>query len=52
VFPAVLWIVQDEPRAQQIRRAIAADAALPEGLFSVVTLDGFTTHLVSEADSP
>ncbi|MGO4299337.1 replication-relaxation family protein [Leifsonia sp. RAF41] len=51
VFPAVTWIVQDEPRARQIHRAITAEATLPDGLFQVITVDTFPAHLISEADS-
>lgn len=39
LFPAVVWIVPDEPRAIAIRTAIETDAALDTDLFTVVTTD-------------
>ncbi|MFT4259480.1 replication-relaxation family protein [Microbacterium sp.] len=37
VFPAVVWVVPDEPRATAIRTAIEADTTLDTDLFTVVT---------------
>jgi hypothetical protein len=37
VFPRVCWIVPDERRAEQLRRAIARDRNLPERLFVITT---------------
>lgn len=37
VFPRVCWIVPDERRAANVRRAISRDRSLPKRLFSVTT---------------
>jgi hypothetical protein len=37
VFPRVCWIVPDERRAENVRRAISRDRSLPERLFNVAT---------------
>lgn len=39
LFPAVVWVVPDEPRATAIRTAIENDTTLDTDLFSVVTAD-------------
>lgn len=53
VFPAVLWITRDKARARQLRRAIAAEPQLPDGLFQVITADALTAHLTApEEDLP
>lgn len=58
LFPAVVWVVPDEPRAAAIRTAIAADPALDPDLFTVVTTDTALTALapyeptITTTDSP
>jgi len=52
VFPAVLWVVQNEARAGQLRRAIRTDTALPQELFTVVTRAEFAGHLIGVKDPP
>jgi hypothetical protein len=39
VFPTVCWIVPDERRARQLRRAIASDRQLTDRLFAVTTTE-------------
>jgi hypothetical protein len=61
LFPAVVWVVPDEPRAKAIRAAIRADGALDTDLFTVVTTDAalaalapyepFTNSLRKESSS-
>jgi hypothetical protein len=41
IFPAVAWVVPDAPRATQLRRHLAADPELPQGLFHVITAERF-----------
>lgn len=39
LFPAVVWVVPDEPRATALRTAIESDSTLDPDLFTVVTVD-------------
>ncbi|MBN9630375.1 MAG: replication-relaxation family protein [Actinobacteria bacterium] len=51
VFPAAVWIVQDETRAEQLRRALARDASLPQELFQVLTAAAFPRLLTGQIDT-
>lgn len=45
VFPFVLWVVPDDNRKQALAKVIQADLYNDWELFSVVTLDEFSSHL-------
>lgn len=47
VFPAVLWVVPDERRRDQLRERLASEAGLVHGLFRVVTLNDFKATIAS-----
>ena len=52
LFPAVLWVVPDEPRATAIRAAIENDTALDGDLFTVVTTDAALAALAPYEPAP
>ena len=50
VFPRVCWVVPNELRADQLRRAIARDRNLPERLFVVTTSERALRALTASVD--
>lgn len=49
LFPAVLWVTPDQPRAAAIRAAVAATGANDDGLFRVCTAGGYLAAVTGRA---